>query len=93
MASGDQSIRISHEVLKTLHKEVVAAKYKAVGLELPNDLKADGHRDKVQEYIGKLLATKGLREEEEVKRIFKLKQFYEQAEKEEKLYEAINVPE
>ncbi len=93
VAYGDQNIRISSEVLKELHKELISTKYKRMEMELPKDVTEDGHREKVQNYISSILADKELRNEEEVRRIFKLKQFYEQVEKDEKMYEAVNVPE
>ncbi len=86
-------MKLTYEALKVLHHDVVVKKYKKLGLELPKDPKADGVREKIQDYVMKILAAKELREEEEVKRIFKLGQFYEQVQKEEKMYEAINVPE
>lgn len=60
--------------------------------ELPKNPKEEGHRTKVQEYISRILENSDIRQEEEVKRIFKIKQFYDQAEKEAEIFEAVNVP-
>ena len=67
-------------------------KYKKTVPEFPKNIKEEGHKDKVQAYLTFILSNKEMRMEEEVKRIFKLKQFYELAQKEEKLYEAVHIP-
>ena len=68
-------------------------KYKKIVPEFPKNIKEEGHKNKVQAYLTFILSNKEMREEEEVKRIFKLKQFYDVAQKEEKLFEAVHVPE
>ena len=67
----------------------LSKKFKKAVPEFPKDVKADGHKEKMSNYLNAILANKDMREEPEVKRIFKLKQFYEQAEKEAEQFEVV----
>lgn len=84
-------MKVSSETLKSMHQSL-SGKYKGKLPALPKNPKEDDHRARVQEYIGLVLASKELRMEDEVKRVFRLKQFYEQAENDDKMFEAVNVP-
>jgi len=94
IASNDQIVHVSYDTLKELNKQMAKKiKNSEVKLDFPKDQKLQGNSDKIQKYVTDILAKKELRSDEEVKRIFKLKTFYEQAEKDSQIYEAVNIPE
>jgi len=64
-----------------------------VKLEFPKNSKALDYKEKIQSYLGEVLAIEELKKNEQVKKIFRLNYFYQQIKKEEDLYEVVNVPE
>ncbi len=55
----------------------------------PKNYKEDSHKESMQDYLCALLANNSIREDAEVRRIFKLKHFYEEAEKDAASYEMV----
>jgi hypothetical protein len=60
--------------------------------ELPVQPKQADHKEKLQQYVTKLLEDKTLRNDEDVKKAFRLNLFYDLAKKEEGEYEGYIVP-
>ena len=92
MCTSDQTLKLSQDSLKSMHK-TISSKHKKLGLEFPKNPKSEGHTMIMQDYLTKILGINELILEPEIKGLFKLNFFYDEVKKQEDMYEAVAVPE
>ena len=59
---------------------------------MPKDVMEDQHKEKIEAYITAILNHKEMRNVPDLKQLFKLQHFFEEAEAQDKIFDPIQIP-